>query len=388
MLIRFAYLAVTHASAALRLLPMSERDKDVEILALRHQIVLERQLGPGKVDYRPEDRAFLAALLAPLPRQVLPRLWLIIQPETVLRWHRSLIKRHHAAACGPKRPGRPRMVHSVRRLALRPVRENPGWGYRRIHGELTMLGVKIAASTVWEILQDTGIDPARQRTATTWTSFLRSQADALMACDFIETVTLTGQRRYILAAIEHTTRRVRVLGTTAHPNAAWVTQAARNLVMDLDDAGTRIRYLIRDRDTKFPALFDQILTDAGITVVRSGVRIPRMNSIMERWVQTCRHELLDRTLGNLSHLSTAATTVRPMDDALSFESFLEGAKKAAHRAMDDHGRGEYDEFALHGGVAVEKLAKAVLVSMNPVYLLEMRNGNPDMLLYLGALWGS
>ncbi len=159
---------------------------------------------------------------------------------------------------------------------------------------------------VWEVLKAEGIDPAPDRGATTWTDFLRTQADALLACDFIETVTLTGQGQYILAVIEHATRRVRILGTTAHPTANWVTQAARNLVMDLEDAGATVRYLIRDRDAKFPALFDQILADAGIQAVLTGIRMPRMNSIMERWVQTCRHELLDRTLiWNESHLRRA-----------------------------------------------------------------------------------
>ena len=105
-------------------------------------------------------------------------------------------------------------------LVLRLVKENPPWGYRRIHGELATLGIKVAASTVWEILKAEGIDPAPDRSATTWAEFLRSQADALLACDFIETVTLTGQRQYILAVIEHATRRVRILGTTAHPTAA------------------------------------------------------------------------------------------------------------------------------------------------------------------------
>ena len=108
---------------------------------------------------------------------------------------------------------------------------------------------------------------------------------------------------YVLAVIEHATRRVRILGATAHPTAAWVTQAARNLVMDLQDAGCRARFLIRDRDGKYPALFDTILADTGIEVVLSGVRMPRMNSIIERWIQTCRHELLDRTLiWNQTHL--------------------------------------------------------------------------------------
>jgi putative transposase len=187
-------------------------------------------------------------------------------------------------------------VRSIRALVLRLVRENPGRGYRRVHGELLVLGVKVAPSTVWEILEEAGIDPAPGRPATTWASFLRSQAEALVACDFFETVPLPGTRVFVLAVIEHHTRRIRVLGATAHPTASWVAQAARNLVMDLQDTGCRARFLIRDRDGKFPELFDAVLADAGITVVRTGVRTPRMNAIMERWVSSCRRELLDRTL--------------------------------------------------------------------------------------------
>jgi len=194
-------------------------------------------------------------------------------------------------------------VRSIRLLVLRLARENPTWGYRRIHGELLVLGIKIAASTVWQTLKDAGIDPAPDRTSTTWTDFLRCQAQALLASDFFEVPTVSGTHLYVLAVIEHTSRRIRVLGATAHPTAAWVTQAAKNLVMDLDDAGSSVRFLIRDRDGKFPALFDTILADAGIQIVLSGVRIPRMNSIMERWIKSCRHELLDRTLiWNQEHL--------------------------------------------------------------------------------------
>ncbi|MPY60452.1 integrase core domain-containing protein [Streptomyces spongiae] len=303
MLLRLAYLTVTNAFAALWLLPMSDRDKDAEILALRHQItVLERELGADRVKFASEDRTFLAALLVPLPRRVLRGLRLLVQPDTVLRWHRDLIKRRRARTCRPKRPGRPPTVRSIRILILRLVRENPSWGYRRVHGELATLGIKVAASTVWEILKTEGIHPAPDRSATTWTDFLHSQADALLACDFIETITLTGRSQYILAVIEHVTRRIRILGTTAQ----WVSQAARNLVMDLEDVGTTVKYVIRDRDSKFPALFDQILAAAGVQVVLTGVRMPRMNAIMERWVQTCRHELLDRTLvWNERHLRHA-----------------------------------------------------------------------------------
>ncbi|WP_223190359.1 integrase core domain-containing protein [Nonomuraea terrae] len=175
-----------------------------------------------------------------------------------------------------------------------------------MHGELTALGIKIAPSTVWEILKQEGIDPAPDRASTTWADFLRSQADALLAADFFESVTLNGQRQYILAVIEHATRRIRVLGTTAHPTANWVTQAIKNLVMDLDDAGCRARFLLRDRDGKFPALMNEVLAEAGIKTVLTDIRMPRMNSIMERWVQSCRHELLDRCLiGNERHLRHA-----------------------------------------------------------------------------------
>lgn len=297
MLLRLAYLGVTNAFALLRLLPSSDRNKDAEILSLRHQLaVLQRQLGEQRVRFDPADRAWLAALLHRLPKPTLHNLRLLVRPDTILRWHRDLVARHHAQASHPRRPGRPRTVRSIRALVLRLVAENPSWGYRRVHGELLTLGVKVAASTVWEMLREAGIDPAPDRAATTWAQFLRSQAEALLAADFIEAVTLTGARMYVLAVIEHASRRVRVLGATAHPTAAWVTQTARNLVMDLEDAGCRVKYLIRDRDGKYPGMFDEVLADAGITVVRSGVRVPRMNSMMERWVRTCRRELLDRTL--------------------------------------------------------------------------------------------
>ena len=297
MLLRLACLGVTNVFALLRLLPMSSRDKDAEILVLRHQLsVLQRQLGPDRVRFTPGDRALLAALLHRLPRDVLKRLHLVVRPDTVLRWHRDVVARRHARRSRPRHPGRPRTVRSIRVLVLRLVRENPGWGYRRVRGELLVLGVKVAASTVWEILHDAGIDPAPERSSTTWADFLRSQAEALLACDFFETVTLSGARLHVLAVIEHASRRIRILGATAHPTASWAAQAAKNLVMDLDDADCRARFLIRDRDGKFPDLFDAILADAGIDVVLSGVRMPRMNSIMERWVQTCQRELLNRTL--------------------------------------------------------------------------------------------
>ncbi|WP_406358847.1 integrase core domain-containing protein [Streptomyces sp. NBC_01635] len=302
MLLRLAYLATTNTLALLRLLPMSDRDKDIEILALRHQLlVLQRQV--GKPAFTDTDRAILAGLLHHLPREKLRHLLLLVRPDTILRWHRNLLKRRHAATCAPKRRGRPPTVRSIRVLVLRLARENASWGYRRIHGELAALGIEVAASTVWEILREHGIPPSPERQSTIWAEFLRSQAAALLACDLFETRTLTGARLYVFAVIEHSSRRVRILGATAHPTAEWIVQLGRNLAMDLEDAGSRARFLIRDRDAKFTAAFDALLADAGLKVVTTGIRIPRMNSLMERWIQTCRRELLDRTLiWNQSHL--------------------------------------------------------------------------------------
>ncbi|WP_231648104.1 hypothetical protein [Saccharothrix sp. NRRL B-16348] len=226
MLLRLPYPGVTNAFALLRLLPMSDRDKDTEILALRHQItLLECQLGDARPRFSPGDRAFLAALLHRLPADAHRRLRLLVRPETVLRWHRDLLARRHAARPRPRRPGRPRTIRSIRLLVLRLAQENPAWGYRRIHGELLVLGIKVAASTVRQILRNAGIDQAPECTTTTWSAFLRSQAEALLACDFFETSTLSGTRQYVHAVIEHTSRRIRVLGATAHPTASWVTQA-------------------------------------------------------------------------------------------------------------------------------------------------------------------
>lgn len=156
----------------LRLLPMSDQDKDAEIHALRHQItVLQRQLAKYKIRFMPSDRAFLAALLHRLPLHVLRRLRLLVRPDTVLRWHRDLVARRHAVSCRPKHPGRLHTVRSIRTLV-----------YRRLHGELLVLGVRVGALTVWEILKEAGIEPVPERNSSTWATFLRTQADALLPC--------------------------------------------------------------------------------------------------------------------------------------------------------------------------------------------------------------
>ena len=161
----------------------------------------------------------------------------------------------------------------------------------------------MAPSTVWQILKDAGIDPAPRRDGPGWAEFLRSQAQGILALDFFTADLLNGTKAYVLAAIEHGSRRVRVLGVTGHPVQSWVVQQARNLLMDPEDAGARVKFVLHDRDASFTAAFDAVFQAAGVRIARSAVQAPRMNSVMERWIGSCRRELLDRTLiWNQRHL--------------------------------------------------------------------------------------
>jgi hypothetical protein len=157
-------------------------------------------------------------------------------------------------------------------------------GDARCASELATLGVKLAASTVREILKTNGIEPAPRRSGPTWPQFLRSQAEAILACDFFTVDLLNGTQAYVLAVIEHATRRVRVLGVTQYPTRAWTAQQARNLLMDLGEQAHRVKFLIRDRGSNFTAVFDAVLADAGIRTVLCNIRTPRMNAIAEPWI--------------------------------------------------------------------------------------------------------
>ncbi len=303
MCLRFVFLLTTRAVSWLRLSRREETWKTAEILILRHQLAVLQRRQPRRPNLTWADRALLVTLLSVMPKARRPGLRLLITPDTILRWHRDIVRRRWAArsACG--RTGRPATRRNIRVLVRRLARENPDWGYRRIHGELAGLGVKVAASTVWEILKASGIDPGRRQTGPTWSQFLRSQAEAILACGFFTVDLLDGTQAYVLAVIEHATRRIRTIGITLHPTGEWTTQQARNLVMDLGEQAHRARFMIRDRGSNFTAAFDAVLADAGIRTVLCNIQTPRMNAITERWIGGCRRELLDRTLTwNQAHL--------------------------------------------------------------------------------------
>jgi putative transposase len=226
--VRLLYLIFRQLVAWFGLLARSSRSKNVEILVLRHEVaVLRRQLRRPRLSWA--DRAVFAALTRLLsPACQLPR---IVTPAMIWRWHRDLVKQHWTQP-GRRTTGR-RTAPELRRLVLRLAAENSSWGYRRIHGELTALSYRIAASTVRSILKRAGIDPAPRHDGPSWRQFLRMQARGILATYFFCVDTLLLQRLYVLFVVEHATRRVHVLGVTANPSGAWVAQQARNFLTAL-----------------------------------------------------------------------------------------------------------------------------------------------------------
>jgi putative transposase len=315
----FAYLAVRNLFMLVWLLARPRRSKELEILVLRHELaMLRRQARQPKLTRA--DRALLAALSRSLPRVA----WagFSVKHETLLRWHRQLVARRWTY---PHRaPGRPPLESSLRGLIRRLGQENPHWGYRRIVGELKGLGISVSATSVRKVLLEEGLQPAPQRSHSSWRAFLRAQAASTLACDFLTVETAFLQRIYVLFFISLATRRIEYIASTSNPDGHWTAEQARNLVMQLGD--DPFLFLIHDRDTKFSHAFDEIFRTEGIRVIRTPIQAPNANAHAERWVRTVRADCStgssssDAATSSTSSASTAAITTSTGHTARSTSS--------------------------------------------------------------------
>jgi transposase len=264
-------------------------EQEAELLVLRHQVkVLSRRA--RRPLFRTRDRMLLAAASRILPRER----WkaFVVTPRTLLRWHRELVRRKWTYR--HRRPGRPSLDPGTVELITRLARENPRWGYLRIRGELLKLGVRVSATAIRSVLRRKGLGPAPRRTGPSWSEFLRSQAREILALDFFAVETAWLRTMYVLFAIELGSRRVHLLGVTRNPDSAWVTQQARNLAVG--EELQEVRFVLRDRDSKFSGPFDEVFRTEGVRVIRTPIRAPKANAFAERWVRTARRECLDHIL--------------------------------------------------------------------------------------------
>lgn len=290
------------------ILGISNGDKDLEIVLLRQQVrILQRSVkSPPRIST--SERVILAILTDMYKQfredahQRLHQVLLIFKPDTVLGWHRKLV-RHKWIFKRKGKPGRPRMTVELDALIVRLAKENPRWGYDKIQGELLKLGYKLGSTSVRNVLKRYRISPAPQRSTGSWPSFLGHYKDQILACDFFTVETIWFKTIYVLFFIELGTRQIHLAGCTPNPDQTWFAQQARQLVWNLKDDSRDVAFLIHDNDRKFTASFDTVFSSEGIEILHTPYRAPRANAFAERWIRSVREECLDHILIlNESHL--------------------------------------------------------------------------------------
>ena len=277
--------------------------KDLEILFLCQQLAVDRRRQKRGPSLSHVEKLLFAALVSLLKktghpvREHLRNALLLFQPDTLLRWHRDLVRKKWTYASARNRGGRPRTDAEVEALILRLAHEN-GWGGGKLHGELKKLGVTIGETTLRVILRRHGIPPApeRQRRATSWRTCLKHYRHQLLACDFFTVETRRLNTLYVFFLMEVGTRRIHLAGITPHPTSAWVNQQARNFLWQREEMNCATRFLIRDRDSKYTAVFNAIFEAEGIDIIKTPVRVPKANAFAERWIRAVRQECLDRLI--------------------------------------------------------------------------------------------
>src|SRR5487761_1537655 len=280
-------------------------DPEAELLLLRHQLrVVRRQVKRPQLSAA--DRTIMAALSQRVTRAAL--VGMLVQPETVLGWHRELVRRRWAAFGHRRGPGRPGLDAEIQKLILQVAKDNPRWGCVRVRGELLKLGHVVSATAIRKLLRRNRIGPASLRSRQTWKAFLRAQASAIVVSDFLSVDTVLLKRLYVLLYMELATRRVIWFAVTDRPDAQWVTQQARNVSWGLNQLGVPARFLIHDHDHKYGGGSDLVFEADGMVVIKTPIAAPRANPHMERQIGSTRRECLDwLVILNRRHLERVLT---------------------------------------------------------------------------------
>lgn len=286
---------ILHPLMAL-LASVTRQDLARQVAYLKEENRILRARLPERLVATPQERRRLLRVGRRLGAQ-LKELISIVSYQTFRRWVREKEEAHTARQAAPKRkPGRPRTPDDIRELVLKLAREN-SWGYTRILGELRKLGIKLSRQTVKVILKENNIDPGPKRGKGTWDEFLKIHADTLWQCDFVSKPMWTAKGLvdlYLLVFLHLGTRRVWISPCTLHPDSAWVSQQAKNFLMEAEDMDLAPKYVMRDNDTKFTAQFDAVIESSGAEIKRNTPLSPNLRAHVERFIQTLKMECLDK----------------------------------------------------------------------------------------------